>query len=398
MNSSNGNRPQSSAWRNQLYTIIYEADTRGGKLFDVVLLMSIGLSVLAVALESVESIRLAHGPTLDATQWLFTVLFTVEYFLRLIAVERPLHYVRSFFGIIDLLATFPIYLALLVPGAQTLLIIRILRLLRIFRVFDMGNYLQEAETLRRALWASRRKIVVFLAAVLSSVVIVGALMYVIEGEESGFTSIPVSIYWAIVTLTTVGYGDVAPITPLGQVIAGVVMLLGFGIIAVPTGIVSLELAKPSSGEATAGAQKQKSSVVSPSRFAIDIGIVVADMERALGFYQDLLGLSIVEESATSVIGIGRTVELQHGPSLIKLVESAAEDPARRPTKISATTGYRYLTLPVSDISVIMRRIAQEDVSISQPLTRLGNGVQSAMVTDPEGNIVQFVQEAQKRMV
>ena len=240
------NRPKTSPWRNTLHTIIYEADTRGGQLFDVLLLFAIGLSVLAVSLESVPSINAQYGTQLRAFEWFLTILFTIEYVLRLISVQRPLHYARSFFGIIDLVAIFPTYLALLIPGAQTLLVIRVLRLLRVFRVFKMAAYLQEAEVLRSALWASRRKIVVFLAAVLTSVVIIGSLIYVIEGEAAGFTSIPVGIYWAIVTLSTVGYGDVAPITPLGQMLAGVVMLLGFGIIAVPTGIVSLELARPGS--------------------------------------------------------------------------------------------------------------------------------------------------------
>lgn len=245
MKISDDNRPISSPWRNELHTIIYEADTPGGKLFDVVLLISIGLSVLAVAFESVGSIREQYGTTLRNIEWFFTLLFTVEYGLRLISVKRPLQYARSFFGIIDLIAIFPTYLALLFTGAQTLLVIRVLRLLRVFRVFKMGAYLQEAEVLRGALWASRRKITVFLLAVLTLVVIIGSLMYVIEGEESGFINIPVSIYWAIVTLSTVGYGDVAPVTPLGQMLAAVVMLLGFGIIAVPTGIVSLELTRSS---------------------------------------------------------------------------------------------------------------------------------------------------------
>ena len=245
MSDLNDNRPEAAPWRNRLHTIIYEADTIGGQLFDVFLLIAIGLSVLAVSLESVASIREQHGTGLRNVEWFFTLLFTLEYGLRLISVKRPLQYARSFFGLIDLIAIFPTYLALLIPGTQTLLVIRVLRLLRVFRVFKMSAYLQEAEVLRNALWASRRKIIVFLLAVLTLVVIIGSLMYVIEGEESGFINIPVSIYWAIVTLSTVGYGDVAPATPLGQMLAAVVMLLGFGIIAVPTGIVSLELARPS---------------------------------------------------------------------------------------------------------------------------------------------------------
>jgi voltage-gated potassium channel len=179
---------------------------------------------------------------LYALEWLFTVLFTIEYCLRLLSVRRPLRYATSFFGVVDLLAVIPTYLSILVPGSQYLLVIRILRLLRVFRLLKLSEYVMEADTLRRALRASRRKISVFISAVVLLVVIIGALMYVVEGEANGFTSIPVSIYWAIVTLTTVGYGDLSPKTPLGQMVASVVMVIGYGIIAVPTGIVSVELA------------------------------------------------------------------------------------------------------------------------------------------------------------
>src|ERR671912_666764 len=228
--------------RARLHEIIFEADTRAGRLFDLVLIWLILLSVATVILESVRQVREQYGPLLYALEWLFTLLFTVEYFLRLLSVRRPLRYARSFFGIVDLLAIIPTYLSLLVPGSQYLLVIRILRLLRVFRLLKLSEYVTEADTLRLALRASRRKISVFISAVLLLVVIIGALMYVIEGEAHGFTSIPISIYWAIVTLTTVGYGDLSPRTPLGQLLASLVMIIGYGIIAVPTGIVSVELA------------------------------------------------------------------------------------------------------------------------------------------------------------
>jgi voltage-gated potassium channel len=174
-------------------------------------------------------------------EWVFTILFTVEYFLRLVSVRRPLAYATSFFGVVDLLAVAPTFLSLFVPGSQYLLVIRVLRLLRVFRIFKLAEHLSEADVLVRALRASRRKISVFLLAVLTLVVIIGSLLYVIEGEQNGFTSIPISIYWAVVTLTTVGYGDISPQTPLGQTLAAAVMIIGYGIIAVPTGIVTAEL-------------------------------------------------------------------------------------------------------------------------------------------------------------
>jgi voltage-gated potassium channel len=229
--------------RARLHEIIFEADTRAGQLFDLALIWLILLSVATVILESVRGVRAQYGDVLYALEWLFTVLFTVEYVLRLLSVRRPLRYATSFFGVVDLLAIIPTYLSIFVPGSQYLLVIRILRLLRVFRLLKLSEYVAEADTLRLALRASRRKISVFLSAVVLLVVIIGALMYVIEGEAHGFTSIPLSIYWAIVTLTTVGYGDLSPRTPLGQILASTVMIIGYGIIAVPTGIVTVELAQ-----------------------------------------------------------------------------------------------------------------------------------------------------------
>lgn len=232
-------------WQGRLHEIIFEADTAAGKAFDFVLLWCIMLSVLAVMLESIPRLRTEYGTTLYIIEWAFTLLFTIEYALRLLSVHRPARYAVSFFGLVDLLSIIPTYLSLLVPGSQYLLVIRILRLLRIFRILKLGEYLYEADILTRALRASRYKITVFLLTVVTLVVIIGAVMYVVEGEANGFTDIPTSIYWAVVTLTTVGYGDVAPRTALGQAIASIVMLLGYGILAVPTGIVTLELTRAS---------------------------------------------------------------------------------------------------------------------------------------------------------
>lgn len=229
--------------RARLHEIIFEADTPAGRAFDLLLLVAIVSSVAVVMLESVASVRARAGPTLRALEWGFTILFTIEYLLRLASVHRPLRYAVSPFGIIDLLAILPTYLSLILPGAQSLLVIRLLRLLRIFRVLKLSEYLRESRTLAQALRASRRKIEVFLLTVVSIVIVVGTLMYVIEGERHGFTSIPVSIYWAVVTLTTVGYGDLAPVTPLGRALSVLLMLTGYGIIAVPTGIVTVELTR-----------------------------------------------------------------------------------------------------------------------------------------------------------
>jgi voltage-gated potassium channel len=235
--------PGAPRWRRRLHEIIFEADTAGGKAFDTLLILSILLSVAAVMADSVVTIRAAHGPLLLAAEWFFTLLFSVEYLLRLVCVDRPLRYATSFYGIVDLLAVVPTYVSLLLPGSQYLLVIRILRILRIFRVFKLVQFLGEAQLLVRALRASARKIAVFLFAVLTLVIIFGALMYLIEGESRGFTSIPRSIYWTIVTLTTVGYGDISPQTAAGQVLASLIMICGYGIIAVPTGIVTVEMGR-----------------------------------------------------------------------------------------------------------------------------------------------------------
>jgi voltage-gated potassium channel len=229
--------------RDRLHQVIFEADTRAGRTFDSILLVLIVASVAVVALESSRAARLRMGATLVLLEWGFTALFTLEYAVRLYSLRRPWRYATSFYGIVDLLAILPTYVSLVLPGAQSLLVIRILRLLRIFRVFKLSNYLTESRQLWVAVQASRRKIIVFLFTVLTIVVIVGALMHVVEGPAHGFTSIPTGMYWAVVTLTTVGYGDISPQTPIGRLLATMVMLMGYGIIAVPTGIVTAEMTR-----------------------------------------------------------------------------------------------------------------------------------------------------------
>jgi voltage-gated potassium channel len=229
--------------RARLHEIIFEAETRAGRLFDVVLIWAILLSVVAVMLNSVAAVQSRYGNILMIAEWAFTILFTIEYLLRLWCIGKPLRYATSFFGLVDLLAILPTYLDLLIPGSHYLLVIRILRVLRVFRVLKLVQYIDEAQVMMRALRNGGRKIMVFFSVVISLVVIFGSLMYVVEGADNGFTSIPRSIYWAIVTMTTVGYGDISPQTALGQTIASLVMLLGFTIIAVPTGIVASEMTR-----------------------------------------------------------------------------------------------------------------------------------------------------------
>ncbi|SEL84226.1 voltage-gated potassium channel [Stigmatella aurantiaca] len=244
MNRPSEQSPESGL-RARLHTLIFEADTPSGKAFDVALLWAIVLSVLAVMLESVAEVRARFGYALHLAEWVFTLLFALEYVLRLMAVRKPLDYARSFFGIVDLMALLPSFLSVLLPGAQTLLVVRVLRLLRVFRILKLGHLLGQAEVLLTALRASRPKIIVFLGTVLTIDVIMGAVMYLVEGEENGFDNIPRSMYWAIVTMTTVGFGDITPKTVYGQFIASVLMVMGYGILAVPTGIVSVELAAAS---------------------------------------------------------------------------------------------------------------------------------------------------------
>ena len=223
-----------------LHEIIFEAETPAGKLFDVLLIISIILSIIIAMLDSIKNINNVYGDYLFILEWVFTILFTIEYALRIFCTGKPILYVVSFFGIVDLLAIIPTYISLFFPGSQFLGVVRVLRLLRIFRVLKLVQYMSEIKILTQALYASRRKIEVFLYGVITLVIILGSLMYLIEGEENGFTSIPRGIYWAIVTMTTVGYGDISPKTNLGQALASIVMIIGYSIIAVPTGIITAE--------------------------------------------------------------------------------------------------------------------------------------------------------------
>ncbi|MEM0519425.1 ion transporter [Aequorivita flava] len=228
------------SWRYKFHEIIYEADTPMGKLFDIILLILILLSVIIVMLESVRSIDLEYHKLFYVIEWIITIFFTIEYIARIITVKKPKNYIFSFYGIIDLLSTIPLYLSFILVGSNYLLTVRAMRLLRVFRILKIARYIGEGNKLKKALLESRAKIFIFIFAVLIVAIIAGTLMYLIEGEESGFKSIPVSVYWCIVTLTTVGFGDIAPVTPAGQFLATIIMILGYGVIAVPTGIISAQ--------------------------------------------------------------------------------------------------------------------------------------------------------------
>ncbi len=234
------NNSSYKTWKDKLHDIIYEADTPIGKIFDITLLILIVLSIIFVMLESVKGLPLLTYEFLYYAEWVITIFFTFEYIARIISIKRPSTYIFSFYGIIDLLSTLPLYLSFFITGSSALLAVRALRLLRVFRILKISRYIGESNRLAKAIRDSGAKILVFLFAVLVLCIIMGTVMYLIEGESSGFRSIPISVYWCIVTLTTVGYGDIAPITPLGQFLAAIIMIMGYGIIAVPTGIVSAE--------------------------------------------------------------------------------------------------------------------------------------------------------------
>lgn len=241
-------KKEKPSWRHRLHEIIYEADTKEGKLFDIVLLIAIIASIIFVMLESVKSFDEKLYEFLNIAEWIITILFSIEYILRIVAIKKPFRYIFSFYGIIDLLSTLPKYLSFVIVGSHNLAALRALRLLRVFRILKLTRYVGASNRLIIALRASKAKIAVFLFFVVIICIILGTIMYMVEGEENGFTSIPRSVYWAIVTLTTVGFGDIAPNTPLGQLIASVIMILGYSIIAIPTGIVGAEMSKMTNDE------------------------------------------------------------------------------------------------------------------------------------------------------
>jgi voltage-gated potassium channel len=232
-----------SSLREKLYHIIFETDTVAGRLFDIALVICIILSVMVVMLDSVAGIHMQYKTVLSYLEWLFTIIFTLEYIARIVCINKPRGYIFSLMGIIDLLSTLPSYIALILNLPSYAMSLRLLRLLRIFRILKLAYYLEESTIMAQALAASKRRLLVFLLSVLTLVMILGTLMFVVEGPNHGFTSIPISVYWAVVTLTTVGYGDIAPQTPLGQAVASMVMILGYAIIAIPTGIVTVEMSR-----------------------------------------------------------------------------------------------------------------------------------------------------------
>jgi voltage-gated potassium channel len=256
LNDPQGDHVNQQKLRQTLYDIIFGFESKAGRLFDLVLIYAILISVLAVMLDSVQSISEPYGTKLLAIEWFFTILFTIEYGLRIYSSPNPWAYVRSFYGIVDLLSIIPTYLTFFFPGARSLLVVRLLRVLRIFRVLKLARYMGESNILLRSLAMSRRKILIFFASLLIMATIIGSLMFLIEGPQNGFTSIPTSIYWTIVTITTVGYGDITPLTPLGKALAAMAMLIGYSIIAVPTGIVTSELASEM--------QRERSTTVCPN--------------------------------------------------------------------------------------------------------------------------------------
>jgi len=263
-------------WRLALYKVIFESDTRAGRIFDLVLIWLILASVAVVMLDSFESLKARWGPIFDALEWTFTVVFTIEYIARLACLPKPLRYARSPLGLIDVVAVMPTWAALFFPGLQALIDVRLLRLLRLFRILKLAAYVEEYGALGRALMASRRKILVFLSFVLLVVVIMGTILYVVEGPENGFTNVPVSVYWAISTITTVGYGDITPKTGFGRFIASLMMLIGWGTLAVPTGIVSAEFTALRFGGAQLGRDRVCSACGSrdhqpTARFCQDCG-------------------------------------------------------------------------------------------------------------------------------
>lgn len=263
-----------TSFREKLGNIIFESDTPAARLFDVVLLIAILGSILLVMLESVSEFALAHGVLLRNLEWAFTILFTLEYILRVYSARERVRYISSFYGLVDLVAILPMYISLILPGSHYFLILRAVRLLRVFRVLKLVRYLGEAHSLLEALKASQRKIAIFLYTVITLVCIIGTIMFVVEGPAHGFTSIPISVYWAIVTLTTVGYGDIAPQTTIGQIFASFVMIMGYGIIAVPTGIVTVELSRIPQSSKTPCRQCGKSSGAFDAVFCQYCGIAL----------------------------------------------------------------------------------------------------------------------------